>query len=621
MRIYSENGAFALENGSGLAVNDITAFAEYAGKDHNILKIVSGEWTETKREDGVTVLTDGIFTVELTCEKNIVFVRGGFTPKNEISSLIRVCFFRGMCDRRFEKVYLNGFTMFNGVKVGEMQSPVLVRKFLKNQRDESVDFACGICSDGTCVAAGAVSYERNYSDIEICENGDLLLCVPTYWHTALAGETVSSDVFALFCDNGLGNSVEKFSALTAKRNHAGKRCGFDVRSGWCSWYYYGANISENDILENMSEIKARGLNVECIQIDDGWNKKRGDWEPNERFPHGMKYLADEIKKNGFIPGIWVAPLTAENDSELLNKHPEMFVKNWNDDKPCGFNSLDLSVPEARKYLYDLFRKLTAEWGFEYIKFDFAGFGISAGRYADPNFNGTKNYRKALEIMRDAVGDETFLLACTSPINATVGVADGLRTSADIFERWESVRQIASQIIFRSYFGENIKTDPDCVMMRNAENEDGKCFRKCTRTDKEIETHMTLVAVTGGMVMMSDKICLLPTSKTDKFKCLLLSSRRRAKFIDLCDSAIPSIADCGEKDGVYTFTFFNWEDHRQDFVYRLNKKYFVYDFWEKKILGEREEISLSLAPHECKVLHCALDNSRFAAVGAFEKLLP
>src|SRR5579884_4281633 len=44
----------------------------------------------------------------------------------------------------------------------------------------------------------------------------------------------------------------------------------EVPTGWCSWYYYGPHISEQDIFANMQAIASQELALTYIQIDDGF---------------------------------------------------------------------------------------------------------------------------------------------------------------------------------------------------------------------------------------------------------------------------------------------------------------------------------------------------------------
>ena len=60
-----------------------------------------------------------------------------------------------------------------------------------------------------------------------------------------------------------------------------------VPTFWDTWYSkYSTGINEQIILDNLDaaaeKLAAFGLNA--FHIDAGWEKRRGDWEPNEKFP-------------------------------------------------------------------------------------------------------------------------------------------------------------------------------------------------------------------------------------------------------------------------------------------------------------------------------------------------
>ena len=82
--------------------------------------------------------------------------------------------------------------------------------------------------------------------------------------------------------------------------------------GWNSWNTFGANISESLIMEIADAMVERGLKdagYEYVVIDDCWSLKERDSEGRlvadpEKFPHGMKYLADYIHSKGLKFGMY-----------------------------------------------------------------------------------------------------------------------------------------------------------------------------------------------------------------------------------------------------------------------------------------------------------------------------
>ncbi len=612
-----DNDVSRLQCKNGLEIKDISAFFEYNGDHYDVLKEENTAWEIERISSSQIRLFDDKFEILFTEREGGVYVRGSYIPKQDIASASGLYFFKGRLNGRFKKILSNGFTFFNGVAVNDMQADTKISLLTKNESKRSTDFTVAEFSSGKSLAVGAVTFEEHFAGVELNENGTAVCCIPLEGRPVRAGEKIVSDEFALLDGESLVDALKKYYATV----YEGRRLDRGpALSGWCSWYYYGAQISEEIILENLRELKSRQVPVEVIQIDDGWNVNRGDWEANERFPNGMKALADRIKAEGYTPGIWVAPFTAAPDSDLVKNHPEFFVKNWGDDGIYGAYTLDFSHEGARQFLYDLFHKLTHEWGFRYVKFDFVMFGISNGRHCDPTYNGTKNYDKALEIIRSAVAEGTVLLACTAPLASSIGKVQGLRVSKDIFERWISLKEVAAQTLSRIYMNEYIRIDPDCLLLRTSANEDGECFRLCTRTEKENETFATLVGVCGGATMLSDKVKLLTDEQLDKFKALLPANERAGTPVDFGENVIPSIVDCGERKGLRTVALFNWEDYPEEISFALGERYRAYDFWEKAALPTAtERLQFVLPPHECKVLQCAKEGEEL--FGCEHRLVP
>ena len=81
--------------------------------------------------------------------------------------------------------------------------------------------------------------------------------------------------------------------------------------GWNSWNKFGCNVSEQLLMEAADAMVASGMKeagYEYIVVDDCWQVDR-DADGNivcdpERFPHGMKYVADYIHSKGLKFGLY-----------------------------------------------------------------------------------------------------------------------------------------------------------------------------------------------------------------------------------------------------------------------------------------------------------------------------
>lgn len=210
---------------------------------------------------------------------------------------------------------------------------------------------------------------------------------------------------------------------------------------WCSWYSLYTEINENNLLKILHDLGKMPFDV--FQVDDGWQKEIGDWEPNRKFPSGMGDLAARIQSTGRTPGLWLAPLLASPSSSLFKEHRDWLL---HDDKgelvSAGFNwgkplfALDTTHPESLEWLDGLMRKVRA-WGYAYAKLDFLYAGALPGkRHLD--MPREQAFRHGLKVIRDALGDAYFL-TCGTPILPSLGLCDGMRIGPDVSGSFSSRR--------------------------------------------------------------------------------------------------------------------------------------------------------------------------------------
>ena len=55
-------------------------------------------------------------------------------------------------------------------------------------------------------------------------------------------------------------------------------------TAWCSWYEYYADVAQRDIDENVAAMRTLDLDIDVVQLDDGYEREIGDWlTSSERF--------------------------------------------------------------------------------------------------------------------------------------------------------------------------------------------------------------------------------------------------------------------------------------------------------------------------------------------------
>lgn len=599
------NNSLCLITDSGdVFARDITSYLTYPGKDFNVLTVpAEGEWTL----DGNTAKCANV-TMEFIPHGEGTLVRTVYTNATGDTIDDPETFYAFSCTLNDlpTKILCTEATDDNGNMLNEMRSQVHTIAPVWGARYDSCDFVAYNAEGGNGIF-GFATYQRYVGTVKAGGDGRYEATQFLEHHPLESGAAVTSDLVLIMpCGDIATEGLPAYAKLVREFNTEGvpeRPTEFDVPVGFCTWYYYASKINADIIRENMDVLDEHrdDIPVKYVQIDDGWFDRWGDWETEEDFGIHMKEFADEIKSRGYTPGIWVAAFGAHDSSKVWKEHPEYFV-HMKCGLPYPYPAFDFSVPETCEYISKLFHKLSHEWGYRYIKIDIITGRLVPMVHKDPEFTTMMNYRKGLQVMREAVTDDTFLLACTAPLAAAAGLVDGMRVSCDVFERWESLRDVFNSVLKRYYTHKTwYINDADCLLVRTKDEEDEQCWRLCTRTDGEIKTYVTAMAASGGAVMLSDKLPLLKPHQFELISKLFPLNTEAAVPLDLMDSFIPGVLDFGTRNGTRTVALINWGDADTEMSVPESAGKLAFEFWGQEFLGETaEDIRVRIEPHGCRV---------------------
>lgn len=243
--------------------------------------------------------------------------------------------------------------------------------------------------------------------------------------------------------------------------------------GGNNWYYaygkssYGEIITDAKVQSELaSGIKNRPFEV----IDDCWqiNSCEGPWLPNEKFGD-MKKLADEIKKIGARPGIWIRLLhnrdaAITEDMRILRNRKRQY--------------LDPTHPAVKEYIKSDIERIK-DWGYELLKHDFTTFDLFGGwgKELDPTVNDINSWsfydksKTNAEIVLDLyrliknTAGEMYIIGCNTVSHLCAGLVEINRIGNDTSGReWEATRKNGvNTLAFRLAQNEAFyMCDADCV---------------------------------------------------------------------------------------------------------------------------------------------------------------
>lgn len=189
--------------------------------------------------------------------------------------------------------------------------------------------------------------------------------------------------------------------------------------GWNSWNTFAANINEQLIFETadrMADSGLRDLGYEYLVIDDCWSLRERDENGRlvpdpEKFPHGMKAVADYVHSKGLKFGMY----------------------------SCAGNLTCAAYPGSFEHEF-VDAATFAEWGVDYLKYDYC--------YKSDIIHGRYLYRRMGLALKNC-GRDILFSACSWGADDThewireTG-ADMWRSTGDIFDVWSSVKDLTMQ---------------------------------------------------------------------------------------------------------------------------------------------------------------------------------
>jgi len=376
------------------------------------------------------------------------------------------------------------------------------------------------------------------------------------------------------------------------------------RSGWCSWYFAFDKVSEGLVRKNVDRIKEHGPGVEVVQIDDGFEEWVGEWTRwGGRFTSGPDVLAKKIEEAGARPGLWLAPFLVSRQAPLFSRRPEWIIRTDKGRPVIAFlhpswkghviHALDPTNPGVQDWLKETVRQIVHGFGYSYLKLDFLYAGALPGKRYDPRATGASALRRGLEVIREAAGDEAYILGCGCPLGPAIGLVDAMRVSPDVDPKWKRplldalwgvpsvpgtencLRNDAARMLMHGRLWSN---DPDCALVRRG-----------PMSDDQVRSELTMLYLSGGAAFLSEDLSRLPPERRGWFARMVPPSNVHAWPLDLLERRFPASFLLKQKEHSALVALFNWSGERRIMELDLARlglpgSWHVFDFWAGKYAG-------------------------------------
>jgi|GEM_PF-5241424 hypothetical protein len=423
-------------------------------------------------------------------------------------------------------------------------------------------------------------------------------------------------------------------------------------TGWSSARDSGTSVSLADILSAVhagSNGVFKGSGIRVIQLENGYQTNFGDWDINGKFPQGHKSLVrDTIHKGGYKAALWLAPFVVSPQSRVAREHPEYLLKGV-DGKAHAMNSatlggsyycLDISLPEVRDWLKSLFRKISVEWGYDFVKIDYLSLPLESWGAMRGSDTPVQAYREALKSIREGCGPNTYILGIGAPIGPSIGLFNGMRIGSDVSTSWEAVSKAAMNTATRRFTNNTWwQNDPDALVARSP------------LSLNQARAWATVTAFSGGSLMLGDnagsldseRIALvsraLPVAANGSAPAFGSKPPRKisatgARTRDLWQ--IPALPDtngitpqqppriwfisrAGNPAGVDLAALFNWSSESRTGAMSLgsaSSRFHVFDLWDFRYLGTMSKtVKVPQSPTSVRLLALAPDAGRPQFLGS------
>lgn len=404
------------------------------------------------------------------------------------------------------------------------------------------------------------------------------------------GEIITTDpLLVTFVDLDQAEPLNPYLQAVAREHEI--QSEEPVPVGWCSWYQFYTDITEENIVSNLDAVidLQPTLPLPLFQIDDGYETYPGDWfDFDPAFPQGVKPLVEKATNADLTPGIWLAPYIVHPKANLVKAHPDWLLRDASGKLvTAGFvwntftYALDLTHPEALAYTCEVIHTAVEDWGFRYLKLDFLYAAALNGVYQNPSLTRAQVLRKGLEALRKAAGPDVTMLACGCPLGSALGLFEAMRISADVSGRWQphfppispllqkephmpSARNAFHNILTRAPLHRHWWiNDPDCLLVRP----------DTTLTLAEVQSLTSVIGLTGGSVLVSDDLPALPADRLRLAQLLLPVIDQRARVMDLFSAQTPAClrVDLTGPAGPWRLLAkFNWADQPADLSFSLDE---------------------------------------------------
>ena len=408
-----------------------------------------------------------------------------------------------------------------------------------------------------------------------------------------------------------------------------------VYSGWSHWQNSLQKLNADIVIKNADCINRKQefypvvpQGMEYVRIDLGWQKWYGCNENDtEKFPHGMKWMSEQIHARGLKSGICIVPFCVAIDAPITQSHPEYMLHDSEGNMIHVFDQVidaevvifDASHPRTQEYIKSRIRQIVDDWEYDLVKVDLLSYvrgpdaHINDISYHDNSLTSVEVYRSGINLLREVTESsprDVILTSCCACNSPSVGLIRSNYSSAG------HIRRLANQFWEDEIgFKRLIKTWTSQFHLNNTfwTNDFGTIIVGNSHPLNEALVIITASALSGGIVLIGDDLTELESERAELFSKILPLYGETAELIGFYDDDYPQIWDLKVNASFESWNvvgIFNWSDEPQDISFDFEQlglspsnSFLVHEFWSKEYIGEFQQnvTLLDMSPRSVKLL--------------------
>ena len=513
-------------------------------------------------------------------------------------------------------------------------------------------------ASGAALNVGFVSFDRAETVVDMNWDSARRAVTLSGWcdlagYTLKPGASIDPEIFRIAISRDPYAGLDQWADLVQARYHP--PIPPKSPAGWVGWAWvdpFHIERYEDVVRRNAAAVRRRlpGLDLDYIWVSLGNLAGRipGNWLHwnYDSFPSGPERLVADLGALHFKLGLWAGvfwmneQLTSDverlRDAFLLYQGKPIVVPH----KMLGRMYVpDPTHPKMQAFLREVFSTYR-KWGVRWYMIDFlyAATGATPGRFPNDGYydrsviQGPQAWREGLRAIREAAGDDAYLLAATGPSFQSIGWMNAARTGSDYGDGrpldgpgkgfypatfvinkpdfWTSHREGTDSLATNFFTNRKLFLNDSASVMT--------IDQPIAVSDAQITA--TIFGINGGPMMIGDDVARMADERLEMVKRVFPRFTEAARPLDLFEAVEPDYPklfhlklrrDWDAWDLLACFNYGQTTLHHNIDLRRLgldaNTDYVAWDFWNQRYLGvHRNSLELDVPPFSVRLLRIAKD---------------